>query len=459
MLFSARKLINMLISRFKSVFMHQGFRRYATNTSWLIAENLLRLIAGLFVGIYVARYLGPEQFGIYSYALAFVAMFSAIAKLGLDSIVVRDLVKDERQLLILGTSFWLKLIGAALAIASILVVLNLIETDKTTSIYICIIAIGMLFQSLEVVDFYFQSKVLSRYVSLCKLTQLLLSTLLKIYCIFIQADLIWFVVISVVDQASLALSLAIAFSSRKLGNFLFRFDLNIAKSLFQESWPLIVAGIGVMLYMRIDQIMIEHYLGNEAVGLFSAAVRLSEAIYFIPTIICSSIFPALVAAKQRSNQEFNAKSALLFEIMTLLALCAAIPISLLSSWIIRFTFGSEYTVASDVLQIHIWASVFVFLGVAGSRWLIAEKLAIQSMYRTLAGACCNTGLNLYFIPKFGIVGAAYSTLISQFIASIGINALNPKTRSCFLLQIKSILLPCGNLLIHSKLYLNKRVNN
>ena len=425
-----------------------------------MAENMLRLVAGLFVGIYVARYLGPEQFGIYSYALAFVAMFSAIAKLGLDSIAVRDLVKDkDSYLLILGTTFWLKLIGALLAIGSILVVLNLIETDKTTSIYICIIAIGMLFQSLEVVDFYFQSKVLSRYVSLCKLTQLLLSTLLKIYCIFIQADLIWFVVISVVDQASLALSLAIAFSSRKLGNLLFRFDLNIAKSLFQESWPLIVAGIGIMLYMRIDQIMIEHYLGSEAVGVFSAAVRLSEAIYFIPTIICSSIFPALVAAKQRSNQEFNAKSALLFERMTLLALCAAIPIALLSSWIISFTFGSEYAAASDVLQIHIWASVFVFLGVAGSRWLITEKLAIQSMYRTLTGACCNIGLNIYFIPKFGIVGAAYSTLISQFIASIGINALNPKTRSCFLLQIKSILQPCRNLFGQGRLYLNKRVNN
>lgn len=443
----------MLISRLRSVFMHQGLRRYVKNTSWLMAENMLRLVAGLFVGIYVARYLGPEQFGIYSYALAFVAMFSAIAKLGLDSIAVRDLVKDkDSYLLILGTTFWLKLIGALLAIGSILVVLNLIETDKKTSIYIFIIAIGMLFQSLEVVDFYFQSKVLSRYVSLCKLTQLLLSTLLKLYFIFIQADLFWFVVISVVDQASLAISLSIAFYSRKIGNFLSKFDLNLAKSLIRESWPLIVAGIGVMLYMRIDQIMIGHYLGNEAVGIFSAAVRLSEAIYFIPTIICSSIFPALVVAKQRSSQEFNAKSALLFEIMTLLALCAAIPIALLSSWIIGFTFGKEYSAASDVLQIHIWASVFVFLGVAGSRWLITEKLAIQSMYRTLVGACCNIGLNFYFIPQFGIVGAAYSTLISQFVASIGINAFNQKSRTCFLLQVGSIFFLGKSILTKGKLF-------
>lgn len=197
--------------------------------------------------------------------------------------------------------------------------------------------------------------------------------------------------------------------------------------------------------MRIDQLMIEHYLGNEAVGIFSAAVRLSEAVYFIPTIICASVFPALVAAKQRCEQEYTRKSAMLFEFMTLLAVCAAIPVTVLSSWIINLTFGDDYATASHVLQIHIWACVFVFLGVAGGRWLITENLAIQSMYRTLAGACCNIGLNFWLIPEFGIIGAAYSTLISQFIASIGINALNPKTRNCFILQVKSMVFPCKNM--------------
>lgn len=289
--------------------MHQGLRRYATNTSWLMAENLLRLVAGLLVGIYVARYLGPAQFGIYSYALAFAALFSAVAKLGLDSIVVRELVKDQtRELWILGTAFWLKLIGAVLAIGSILTALSLMNTDRMTAIYIAIIATGMVFQSLEVVDFYFQSRVLSRYVSLCKLTQLILSTLLKIYGIMTQADLLWFVIITMLDQVTLGLSLFIAFRSRKTGNFLLKFDRLFAKSLLKESWPLIIAGIGVTLYMRIDQLMIEHYLGNEAVGIFSAAVRLSEAVYFIPTIICSSVFPALVAAKQRCEQEYTRKS-------------------------------------------------------------------------------------------------------------------------------------------------------
>lgn len=424
-----------------------AFHRYASNTSWLMAENLLRLVAGLLVGVYVARYLGPEKFGIYSYTIAFTALFSSIAKLGLDSIVVREIVNHpDRAVFILGTAFWLKLIGAALAIASILVTLNLMDTDKLTVIYIIIIAIGMLFQAFEVADFYFQAKVLSRYVSLCKLIQLFLSILLKIYGISVHSELLWFVIITMVDQLTLGISLLIAFRMRNIGSYLLKFDGYFAKSLLKESWPLIISGIGVMFYMRIDQIMIEKYIGHEAVGLFSAAVRLSETIYFIPTIICSSLFPALVAAKNLGGDEFSRKSAMLFELMTLLAITTAIPVTILSSWIINVTFGAHYAAASEVLQIHIWAGIFVFLGVAGGRWLIVEKLAIQSMYRTITGAFCNIGLNFLLIPKFGIIGAAYSTLISQFIASVGINALNPKTRKCFILQIKTIIFPCKNLI-------------
>lgn len=446
----------MLLSKISSALKHKEIRRYITNTTWMMAENLLRLVTGLFVGIYVARYLGPEEFGLYSYVVAFVALFSAIAKLGLDNIVVRELVKDKAQeLSILGTAFWLKLIGALMAIASIFTILSLMNATKTTIIYTAIIATGMIFQSFEVIDFYFQSKVLSRYVSLCKLTQLLLSTLLKLYGIMYNSDLLWFVVITMLDQLSLGITLFVSFLLHKKDFFLFKFDAFIAKFLLKESWPLIVAGIGVILYMRIDQIMIEHYIGNKSVGFFSAAVRLSETVYFIPTIICSSIFPALVAAKERSEIEFTKKSAMLFEFMALLALCVAIPITILSPWLITLTFGEDYAAAAQVLQVHIWASIFVFLGVAGSRWLIVEKLAIQSMYRTIVGACCNIGLNLFLIPKYGIVGAAYSTLISQFIASIGINIFNPKTRSCFFLQIKSILSPCKNLLEHTRLFPKK----
>ena len=170
----------------------------------MFAEQLLRMIAGLLVGIWVARYLGPEQFGVFSYAIAFASLFSSIAKLGLDGIVVRDLVKEpEQRDCYLGTAFWLKLMGAILMLGIVAISMQLTSSDHLTNLYILIIASGAIFQSFEVVDFYFQSKVLSKFVSICKMTQLFISSLLKLYFIFTGAELIYFVLITIVDQVTL----------------------------------------------------------------------------------------------------------------------------------------------------------------------------------------------------------------------------------------------------------------
>ena len=165
---------------------HQGFRRYLANTSWMFAEQMLRMVAGLLVGIWVARHLGPAQFGVFSYVIAFTALFGSLAKLGLDSIVVRDLVREPTlRDSYLGTAFWLKLVGALFMLGTIGIVVKLTSSDAITKLYIFIIASGTIFQSFEVVDFYFQSKVLSKFVSICKLIQLLISSILKLYLIFI----------------------------------------------------------------------------------------------------------------------------------------------------------------------------------------------------------------------------------------------------------------------------------
>lgn len=431
-----------ILRKFSSILHNSNVRLYAKNTSWMMADNLLRLIAGLFVGIYVARYLGPEQFGIFSYCIAFSGLFAAIAKLGLDNIVVRELVKDHQcSCNIIGTAFWLKIGGALLAFISVLIALIIINIECNIIIYTAIIAFGMFFQSFDVVDFYFQSRVLSRYVSLCKIAQLIFSTLFKLYGIFANADLLWFVIITMLDQLTLGISLCISLYVKEKISFLNKFNKKIAISLLRESWPLIVAGISITLYMRIDQIMISYYLNNTSVGVFSAAVRLSEAFYLVPTIICTSIFPALINAKKKSEIDYNKKSIMLFELMAILAIVTAVSVSLLADSIINMTFGSGYEMAVNVLKIHIWACVFVFLGIAGGRWLIAENLVKQSMYRTLAGAFTNIFLNFWLIQKYGIAGAAYSTLISQFIASVAINAFSKKTRACFFMQIQAMFFP------------------
>ena len=407
----------------------------------MFGEQVLRIVAGLFVGIYVARYLGPEQFGVYSYAGAFVALFGAIASLGLGGIVVRDLVNHpEERDTHLGTAFWLKLIGALVTLGLLAIAVQFTSNDATTSLYIFIIASGLVFQSFDVVDFYFQSRVLSKYVSISRLIQLALSSVMKLYFIFIQADLFWFVMVSLVDQVSLAFSLAIAYWRQKIGSFFGRFDLGTAKAMLRNSWPLILSGIAISLYMRIDQIMIKEMLGEREVGLYSAAVRLSEAWYFVPVIVTTSLFPAILNAKKLNLKLYNERLQRLYIIMIYSAVGVALPVAFLAKSIVVTLYGIHYQDAGLVLAIHIWAGIFVALGVVNGSWFLAENLQKLATLNTLIGAAVNVILNYLLIPIYGIAGAAFATFASYGVAAYLALFLYEKTRSQFYRITSAILL-------------------
>ncbi len=418
---------------------HAGFRRYAANTLWMFAEQMLRMAAGLLVGIWVARYLGPAQFGLFSYVLAFSSLFASIAKLGLDSIVVRDLVSHpEQRDVYLGTAFWLKLVGSVLMLGIIGIAAQFTSSDATTKLYIFIIAGGSVFQAFEVVDFYFQSKVLSKFVSICKVTQLVISSLIKLYLIMIQAELFWFVLISLVDQVTLALTLFLAYRYQKIGIFFSYFDITIARQFMLDSWPLILSGLVIMLYMRIDQIMIKEMLGEQKVGLYSAAVRLGEVWYFIPMLIANSIFPSIINAKKVSEAFYYARIQRLYTSMLWMAIAVVLPMTFLSDWLIISLYGEAYRDAGDVLVIVIWNSIFIFLGVASSKWFVSEGLQKILTINTVVGAIANILLNLVLIPKYGIKGAAISTVISQALASYFMNVCFSKTRKNFIRLTRSL---------------------
>ena len=417
------------------------FRRYFVNTSWMIAEQILRIIAGLVVGIWVARYLGPEQFGIFSYALAFTAIFGGMAKLGLDRIVVRDLVKDpQKRDVYMGTTFWLKVIAGFTTLGMILFITVFTISVPLTRLYIFIIASGLIFQSFEVIDFYFQSQVLSKFVSFCKIIQVISSSILKLYLIITGADLIWFVVVSLVDDIALAVTLFIVYRCQNIGNFYRHFDLITAKKLLLDSWPLIFSTLAVMVYMRIDQVMIKEMLGDREVGLYSVAVRLSEGWYFVSVVVTSSLFPAIIDAKKISESLYHARIQRLYTFLAWLAIGIALPMALISDWLVTNLYGMAYKEAGAVLKIYIWAGVFVSLGVASGSWLATENLQLLSLYRTMSGAIVNICLCYILIPIFGIIGAAIATLVSIAVASYVYDIFNRKTRTMFIQKTKALFL-------------------
>lgn len=405
----------------------------------MLGEQVLRIFAGLFVVIYVARYLGPKQFGVYSYALAFVTLFASIAKLGLDGIVVRDLVNHpEKRDVYLGTAFWLKMAGALLTLCILATAVPFTGNDRTTILYIFIIGSGLIFQSFDVMDFYFQSKVLAKYVAAAKIVQLAISSMLKLYFVFVQADLLWFVVVSVIDQISLALSLAFAYWRRKLGSFFGHFAMGTARTMLKNSWPLILSGVAISLYMRIDQIMIKEMLGTREVGLYSAAVRVSEAWYFVPTIVATSLFPAIVNAKHVSQELYNQRLRRLYSMMLYLAVGVAVPVTLMADSIMATLYGAMYQEGGVVLSIHVWAGIFVGLGVANGQWFLTENLQKLATLNTLVGAATNVVLNYFLIPIYGINGVAFATFASYGIAAYLALLFHSKTRARFYEMTSSV---------------------
>ena len=416
-----------------------GFRKYFANTSWLLGERVLRMVVSLFVGIYVARYLGPERYGLLSYTLSFVWLFSSLASFGLDDILVRELLQSpEKRNNLLGTVFWLKVCGAIVMGTGIAAVLQFKAEDQQTYWLIALIALGFLFQATNVVDIYFQAQVQSKFAVRAQVFQLLITSLFKIYLVWNQAELIWFAFALMLEQAVVALLYLLVYHW-KIEWFPFCFfRWKQAKKLMRDAWPLIFTGMVVSVYMKIDQVMLKEMLNTEAVGVYAAAVKLCEAWYFVPTAVMASVFPAVIEARKKSVSLYEERVQKLYDLMVWGSVAVALPTTLLADWIILILYGADFQEAAEVLRIYIWASVFVALGVASSKWLVAENLQSYSFYRTALGAVLNISCNLWLIPIYGIKGAVFATLISYFIVAYVSLGFYKKTRENFWTASRSL---------------------
>ncbi|MBO1057648.1 MAG: flippase [Dolichospermum sp. JUN01] len=416
-------------------------RGIIANTGWLFADRILRMGVGLFVGVWVARYLGVEQFGVFNYATAFVALFSTLSTLGLDAIVVRSIVREpEKRAEILGTAFWLKLFGGiaalVLAVSSIIVVRH---DDQLTISLVAILSSVGIFQAFDTIDLWFQSQVQSKYTVIAKNTAFVITALVKVTLISIQAPLIAFAWTALGEVGLGAIGLIISYRVRGYSPWLWPWSSPLAKTLLKESWPLILSGLAIMVYMRIDQIMLGQMVGDKAVGLYSAATRICEVWYFIPTVITSSYAPEIYASRNLSDTIYYDKLRKLIRFLSLVSITLILPISLLSGTVVTFLYGNNYSEAIPILRIQILSSWFTFVGVGASPFFNEKGLTYLSFQRTLIGAIMNIILNLFLIPEYSGLGAATSTVISYGFGSVFVNAFNVKTRKVFFLQIKSLL--------------------
>ena len=392
-----------------------GLRKILNNIGWLFADRILRLGVNLFVTAWIARYLQPQQFGLYNYALAFIALFATLGSLGLDQIVVRELVrapecKDET----LGTSLALRLAGSTVAISLMIVIIHLSRpSDSLTQWLVGIIAIGGLFEGFGgTIDYWFQRQVQSKYSVIARNTAFILATLLRVSLILLKAPLIAFAWALLAESVLSVVGLAITYRFNQQTWRTWQVSFLRAKSLLRESWPLIISGFAIMVYLRIDQIMLGQLTGDRAVGIYSVATKISELWYYIPTAIISSVAPSIIQTREENKDLYYQRLQKLFSLMAVLAYSIAIPMTFLSTRLVTLIFGQDYAAAGPVLSVHIWSALFVFFGWTKGIWVITEGYTVYALVSTCSGALMNILLNFWLIPAYQEMGAAIATVIS-----------------------------------------------
>lgn len=419
-------------------------RSIITNSIWLLTDKILRIGVSAVLGIMIIRYLGPELYGQYAYSLAVVGMFGIIISFGIEQIVIRDLSKNANDKTftheILGSALGIRVIGNIVFSLIIAAVIMLSSETMPIKSLIVIFSIGYFFQIGDVIDYWYQSKIQSKYVVISKIITLIFIVIYKVLLLIKGASL---------QQFAIAYSLEFVLNSGILvatyhwsGQRISAWRINKIYILntIKNSIPIIISSAMVYIYMRIDQIMLRYLSNTVEIGKYAAVIQLSEIWYFIPTIIVSSMFPYIARMKDSDKASYLKTWKQLFLVLAISAYAVIIPTLLLAKPAITLLYGDAYAGTELILQIHIMSLLFVSMGVGQSCWQVSEEKTSMALSRTSLGALSNIALNILLLPKLGAVGAAIATLISQFLAGFLLNTIDKRTIFLARVQLNSIYL-------------------
>ena len=370
----------------------------------------------------------------------------AFTGLGLGAILVRELmVYPEKINILMGTVFYLTLFSSLIAITMIFGLSGFIIDKDESTIIILIISFTIIFQNLNmVIDHYFQYKVLSKYMVYWSTISLFISSVIKLLLIFLETELVYFAYALVFDSIIISIGFVYMYRSQNLSILNWKFELDTAKKLLKVSYPLIMVGVFSVIYTRIDQIMIKHMMGNEAVGNYAAAIRVSELFYFIPGIIVTSIFPKLVELNKNNREEYFSLLEKIYRLVVWASIPVAVFMHVFSDLIIGVLYGEQYILASNVLGILSWGVVFASIGAVSVKILYIEHYEKKYLYKSIFGVLVNVTLNYFLMTRYGINGAAIATLVTMFSVIYIYDLFDTELRVFYYLKIKCFI-PSRNL--------------
>ncbi|MCD4770581.1 MAG: flippase [Bacteroidales bacterium] len=424
-----------------SAFKHKGIKKYSKNTAWLIGDKITSMILGLLVGIWVARYLGPDKFGQLNYVFALVGLFAPISSLGLSGIISRDLVNSGTDTnTLLSTGFALKMSGSLLLFVMTMFYFFIFKNEPIYLQLAIVASLHYIFNSSEIIEYYYRARVRTKYIFISKLFGNVFSSILKVLFILMGLSVVYIGVARISLAFFTMIFLFYFFRKEDFNISLQYFKIEKGIELLKESWPLIFSGVFAIIYLQIDKIMIGEMLSSYEVGQYSVAARLSSLWFFIPLVIRQSVLPVFVNAKNQNEDIYYKRLNSMFSIMVFISYLIVIPFFLLSNKIIYVLYGSQYNEAGDVLAIHIFSLIFFFIGIGRGLWVVNESYFKFDLVNNIGAGILNIILNLLLLPKLGIIGAAYATLVSYSFTFFFGNLLFKPARRIFIMQARALLL-------------------
>ena len=425
----------------KKVRQRRGILESLSNIGWMSGDRFIRMFGAVIVGTLVARYLGPDQFGLLNYGVAIYGLFNIISNLGLDSLVVRDVAVDAgSEQHILGTAFVLKALASVVTtIAAIIAARILDPHNRVLIIIVALLSFASISQAFDVIDYFFQAHTRSRHTVVPRTIAFVAASLARLVAVFMHGSLLVFAWIAALEVLLGEIGLAVSYIRYRGMIPRWSWNLTRAKSLMAESWPLLISSIMVSLYMRIDQVLLGRMSSMATVGNYTAAIRFSEIWYAIPMIVTTSVMPRLLKTRETHPARYYTRLQTFYESMVLISVVVTLGTLAVGPLMIRLFYGAKFSSAASILSIHIWTGIFVSVGCVGAQQYIHEKITSSILRRTALGAIANVILNLLFIPRWGGVGSAMATLVAQAIGSYFADALERSTRHIFRMKTKAYL--------------------
>ncbi|WP_235675251.1 flippase [Bacillus mycoides] len=410
------------------------------NASWLVGDKVVTMIIGVFVMALVARYLGPEKYGIYNYALAYVTLFTALSTLGLETLSVKSIVhKEEEEGTILFTSLVLRVIGGIVLTLFTSIIIRLVAPNEPlVHLLVMIMSFTMVIKSLEVIEYWIQAYQKSKISSLIRIGAYIFSALLKVIFVFFEGNLVHLSLIYMLDSLIIGIALVVAYFKNRTSYTKWKFKFQYAKKILSKSWYLILSGLMVTIYMQIDKVMLGSMLTDKKeLGMYSAATQIASMWYFVPLAVITSFQPIIMKKKLDMHENYIGTIQILYSIIAWIGILFGLLVIVFSDFIVSILYGQEYKNAADIITISVWAGTFATLGSARSIWLLVENLQKYTLVYTFVGLIINVGLNYLLIPSYGGFGAAFATLIAQAFTNVVTLAFFKKTRISSIMILKA----------------------